>query len=197
MAGCAFRQSRHDDESQPAKPDRVRRVLVVLASSLDEYAEMLAFVAEAFQGSDQEDIRIRPHPEFPFSLTLAPQLAGIRYHVSSGSLSEDLCWADVVMYASSTVSMESVVRGIPVIYVDVGHVINADPLFERTDGLKWAPQQPADVRPCLRAMESLTAEDYQRRFEADRAHIDQYLQPPDEHRIQTLVEIARCQKSFA
>ncbi len=171
-----------------------RRVLVVLASSVDEYVEMLTFVAEAFHDDGQREIRFRPHPEFPFSsaqrlVAVPPQFT---YHVSAESLSADLLWADVVLYASSTVSMEAVARGIPAMYVDVGHALSADPLFDRTNGLRWAVAQPAEVLSCLNVIESLSAVEYERRARIDQDYVDQYFLAPDEDRIQALMEAVRC-----
>ncbi len=200
--GCALRQARNSDAAIPVKPAQLRRVLVVLASSVGEYVEMLMFVADAFRAggavegnSDvQREVRVRPHPEFALAsaLRVTSLPADFAYHASTGSLADDLAWADVVLYASSTVSMEAVVRGIPVIHVDVGHALNADPLFGRTHGLRWAVQRPADVAPCLRAIEALSEPDYLQRFNTDRAYVDEYLVPADAQRIQTLVETARC-----
>lgn len=192
--GCAFRQGRAASATEGRDPGPVRRVLVVLASSVDEYVEMLTFVAEAFHEDRQREIRFRPHPEFPFSsaqrlVAVPPRFV---YHVSAESLSADLLWADVVLYASSTVSMEAVARGIPAMYVDVGHALSADPLFDRANGLRWAVARPADVLPCLDAIGTLSAAEYQQRARADRDYVDQYFLVPGEDRIQALMEAVHC-----
>jgi len=195
--GCAFRQGQARDAAEPVRSHTLRRVLVVLASGIEEYVEMLAFVADAFCGSGPEELRFRPHPEFPFAVAerLVPASRGIRYDVSTGSLQDDLRWADVVVYASSTVSMEAVARGIPVIHADVGHALNADPLADRTGGLRWAVARPADVLPCLRAINSLSDAEYRQRALADRDYVDRYFLVPDEDRIRTLLEAVRCRTS--
>ena len=192
--GCALRQNRPTETSVPTKPERLRRVLVVLASSVAEYVEMLMFVAETFRDA-QREIRVRPHPEFPLAsaLRLMSLPADFVYQASSGPLTDDFAWADVVLYASSTASMEAVVRGIPVIHVDVGHALNADPLFGRTSGLRWAVRCPADMSGCLNEIESLSQADYEQRLRIDRTYVDAYLVPADEQCIHTLVKAVRCQ----
>lgn len=192
--GCAFRQGERDAAAFVRRP-ALRRVLVVLASGLDEYVEMLAFVADAFHGAGPEELRFRPHPEFSFAVAegLVPASRGIRYDVSTGSLQDDLLWADVVLYASSTVSMEAVARGIPVIHADVGHALNADPLVDRTDGLRWTVAEPADLLRCLTTIDALSDTEYRQRAQVDRQYVDRYFLAPDEDRIRTVLGAVRCQ----
>ena len=77
-------------------------------------------------------------------------------------------------------------------YVDVGHALSADPLFDRANGLRWAVARPADVLPCLDAIGTLSAAEYQQRARADRDYVDQYFLVPGEDRIQALMEAVHC-----
>jgi len=79
-------------------------------------------------------LKIRFHPEFGVAdldsrrkkdLSEAP-----RIEVSIGStLDDDLKEADICMYWGSTVALEALAHGIPLIHFDTGYPMNYDPLF--------------------------------------------------------------------
>ena len=188
--GCALRQNGNGEGTPRTKPTRVRRVVVVLASSLDEYVEVLAFLAEAFIRTDDYEIRIRPHPEFNLESAdrLIQETTRMWYHVSSGSLAADLAWTDVVLYASSTVGMEAVAMGIPAIYLDLGQVMNADPLANRPDGLSWKVGSQSELLTRLQRIEVMSEDEFVQRHRSDCGYVGQYLVPPTTQRIQALME---------
>lgn len=90
-------------------------VRVLLAPSFDLGAEapMLASALAASDGLPGAELRLRDHPVAKLSETPAYEDARGRVPLSTGPLADDLAWADVVLYTSSTVAEESVLAGVP------------------------------------------------------------------------------------
>src|SRR3989338_8033265 len=78
----------------------------------------------------------------------------LRFNEDRGPVDMAFSQADVVLYASSTMGLEAVRRGIPVVCLDLGIFLNPDPLHDLTS-LKWAARDPESLRRALRAISSL------------------------------------------
>ncbi len=188
--GCALRQHRPLQTAARVRPDRMRRVLVALASSVEEYVETILFLEEVRRGGASHQIRLRPHPEFPIeeAQRVLPSVTWDAYDISQGPLAEDLAWADVVLYASSTVGFEAVSQGLPAIHLQLNQILNSDPLFGVDDCLKWTVQSPAQLASVLQAIELLSLEQFAQRQQQGRNLADQYFLPVTQERLQKLVE---------
>ncbi len=90
-------------------------VRVLLAPSFDLGAEipMLEAALEAAAGVPGAELRLRDHPAAKLSATAAYAASGGRAPLSSGTLADDLDWADAVLFVSSTVAEEAVLAGVP------------------------------------------------------------------------------------
>ena len=154
-------------------PARIRNILVVLATSQREYNVTPAFVERALVDLDSEfEVRVRTHPSLP-ELDFEETIILTR---SNNALVEDLDWADVVIYSSSTVAMEAVFSGIPVIYVDNGEFLDTDPLLE-FDGLKWTVQDPKQLVTVLNEIFNLSPKFLENRRKIGKDYVNRYLKP--------------------
>ena len=104
------------------------------------------------------------------------------YSVDSGSLTESFEKSDVVLYASSTVGMEAVSKGIPAIYMDLGNVLNSDPM-SMWDELKWTVSDPKELVPTIRSIAALPEEEFRERQRKGQAYINSYLKPVTEENL--------------
>ena len=178
--GCALRQG-GSGPGGVLKPrtSRVSHVVVALATSLHEYILTLGFLEEALREQPGRAVRIRPHPTIPLD-TAMRSLPGGRVHfsysVSAGTVAEDLDWADVVLYASSTIGLEALRSGRPSIYLDLGDILDTDPMGPWQE-FKWVACEPGDLRKIFAEMESLSDRDYEARQLKAQAYVDAYLYP--------------------
>jgi len=108
------------------------RLLLALSSSRRELIEATNALCDLGKVRRDIEIGVRPHPEFPLSLLPA----GLRESVNdrmkdlSGTpLAENLDWCDAVVYVSSTVALESLMVGKPVINLRVSDPVDPDPLL--------------------------------------------------------------------
>ena len=195
-AGCALRQPRTGDAKLRARRSaRVVRVLLALATNLNEYVLSLAFLDEAFVATglcdnDGRMLRIRPHPTIALQEAVQLRPNGqtrFAYEVSTGPVAEDLTWADVVLYASSTIGLEAVGLGVPAVYLDLGDILDTDPMGGWTD-LKWIAREPKDLAGVLTAIEALSDQQYLERQRKGQAYVDAYLAPVTDRALQVFCE---------
>jgi len=184
-ASCALRQPILTRQTLPERRKPLNHILIVLASSAEEYRETLAFVDTALLQSDNFHVRIRPHPTIPITSTadFGDFRAVIPFSVSTSSLDEDLYWADVVIYCSSTVGIEAIAKGIPVIHVDIGSFIDNDPMFGCAI-LKWDILKYQDLIPTIKDIETIPDDQFKSIQEAALAYSRDYLTPVDTDLIQ-------------
>jgi len=194
--GCALRQQKVSSAAlRVRRATRVTQVLLALATNLNEYVGALGFLEDAsattgFCRHDGRALRIRPHPTI--SLNEAVQLmpeGRIHFHytVSAGTVTEDLAWADVVLYASSTIGLEAVGLGVPAVYLDLGGILDTDPMGGWTN-LKWIAREPKDLAGVLAEIEALSEQQYQERQRTGQAYVGAYLAPVTNHALQVFCE---------
>ena len=176
---CALRQGQ---TNPPWKSHRNRvdcRLLVALSTSLEEYVGLLSFLNTAFSVGSSFEVRIRPHPElFPLEAALTiVQLSEPQFFTeSTGPLLEDLVWADMILYTSSTVAMEGISLGIPAINVDLGDFLSRDPMPDWNE-FKWSVHDPAQLFETIRTIQDLPESEYRSRQAKGKEYATAYLQP--------------------
>jgi hypothetical protein len=175
---CALRQGQPAQARAKTGGAEGARVLVALATSLEEYVNTLSFLEQAFAGVDGYDVRIRPHPEIPLesAFALVPPKASQFFSESTGSLTDDLAWADVVLYASSTVGLEAVSSGIPAVYLNLGHFLDTDPMSGWSD-FRWSVKEPSELVKTVRCIRSLPKDRFEELQQKGREYVASYLSP--------------------
>lgn len=184
---CALRQPQDDDAPTRKQGKLITKVLVVLATSLEEYVNTLLFLEQAFADENRFDLQIRPHPSLmPLepALEIAPLARSDFYTQSTGSIVDALQRADVVLYASSTVCLQAAALGIPTVYVDLGFHVNTDPMFGWNE-FKWSVEEPSEVIAVIKQIESLTEETFNQRQQEGRDYAESYLQPVTSDRLES------------
>lgn len=131
VTGCALRQVW--EAPLPQKPFALERpkVLLSLSSSIGELISALAFMRQVKERLPGLELGVRPHINFPLR-TLPSELLGWvnrnAIDLSGTKLHENIAWADHTVYVSSTVALESLMVGRPVIYLKIDPS-NPDPLL--------------------------------------------------------------------
>jgi hypothetical protein len=110
---------------------------------------------------------------------------------SKATVAEELQNSDVVLYVSSTIAIEAIAVGLPVVYLDIGDFMNPDPLFDFSE-FKWSVTNPAQLGPTLKAIDGLTAANLEQRRAAGRAYALAYLRPADADGIAAFTNLLLC-----
>ena len=173
---CALRQA------LPTAPAAIRRtpvreLLLTLATSVTECARTLTLLEAALRDTRYR-LRVRAHPTIPIEAGV--RRAGLSrtdfFTTDEGALPESLAAADVVLYASSTVALEAIARGIPALYLDIEDILESDPMLGWSR-FRWAARRPAEVVGALQAIERLSDEEYAARQRDAMAYARRYLTP--------------------
>lgn len=187
-AGCALRQSSLSPDDHA--PRVSGRVLLALSSSRFELVAATEFMMRAVAARNDLQIGIRPHPEFPLSLLpdhLRKWVHDQANDLSGTPLQENLHWCSTTAYVSSTVALECLMLGKPVINLDLGEIVipdpvlNPPPLWQRVaDPLAFAAAlDAADAVPAeTRLSHVRQTREYMRAYfsPVTPAAIDQFLQ---------------------
>ena len=180
---CALRISLNAQPCQALEALKIRRVLLPLEGFYHVYP-MVAYVLEQLGQKEGYDVRIRTHPLLPwgqFEQKYHPHV--LRYGNVSISqkvpLKEDLEWADVVMYWSSTVSLEALMHGKPVIHYQMTPGLSFDPLFA-CDNFKWTINGQSKLTDLLFSIQTLGVEQVRLQQQGAKEYLARYFHPVNE-----------------
>lgn len=183
-AACALRPPFPPSSEPRAREARLTKILVALATNHDEYVRILVFLEQAFSGTSDFEVRVRPHPVIPIepALKAISLPSGGVFTLSGGTLQEDLGWASVVVYASSTVGLEAISLGLPTINVDLGNFLDEDPMLGWSE-FKWQVTEPSGLINAIKQIESLAEPEFLRLQQAGKEYAVAYLKPVTEDRL--------------
>ena len=186
--GCALRQ--HWGAAVPVggRIDTPVRILLALSSSRLELVSALSF----FRGVAHDQmagiqLMVRPHPEFPLSqlpIALANWVEAQCIDATGTALAENLQWCDIVAYVSSTVALETLMRGKPVVNIDIKEALNTDPIIGEIR-FHARVRDVQGIQNFVESLRTLDEETYRAMAEEALRYVQSYLIPatPDAVRV--------------
>ena len=189
-SACALRQSQPASFRARESRCEITKILVALATSLREYVDTLVFLEQAFGPDHSYELRVRPHPilSIESALEIAPLARQDFFSTSLGSLEDDLEWADVVLYASSTVGLQAVSLGIPAVHLDLGDFLNTDPMFDWKE-FKWSVKEPSELVPSFKDIDSIPDAFFAELQRKAKDYAYDYLRPTAPSRLRIFSEV--------
>lgn len=187
--GCALRQSiAPKPDAKAIDPKGDINILVALASNLDEYVRTINFLDEACLKNNYK-IKLRPHPSIDLNRALKiNKPKNLKFTIDKGAkLNDAITASDIIIYSSSTVAIEAIASGKPVICVDAGEYINTDPLFAFSL-FKWDCKDPKDLCGVIENIVSLRGEDLRKKREAGVSYARDYFCLPDDESLKPFFE---------
>jgi len=158
------------------------QVLVVL-EGVKEVLPLVRYVLANASTCPLARFTFRAHPVLPFERIASrlayrpPRLRGVQ--VSTGkSLTEDLEACDVVLYWGTTVALQAILAGKPVIHFRQNDIFSFDPLFN-LEAFKWTVDASTNLQVCLEAIRALADEDYYASQEKAAEYVRNYFHPVD------------------
>jgi surface carbohydrate biosynthesis protein (TIGR04326 family) len=188
-AACALRPAFLPLYEPKRREPHLSKILVALATNQDEYVRVLVFLEQAFSGVSGYEVRVRPHPVIPFEPALkAASLSSTSFfHVSSGTLQEDLRWANVVLYASSTVGLEAISLGVPAINLDLGNFLDEDPMLGWSE-FRWPAIEPCELVKTIKHIETIPEDEFRALQQKGQEYATAYLKPVTEKGLRSFLE---------
>jgi hypothetical protein len=188
--GCALRQKREEPVPPSPAAGGKPRVLLALSSSTAELIRSVQFLKSARELTDGFELGIRPHPEFPLSRlpgALAEWVRGHALDMSATPLAENIAWCNVTAYVSSTVALETLMAGKPVVNIHILEVLPSDPVLG-TAPFHWHARTPSEFARTLEEIAVLQPSDYDRGSAGARAYIQDYLRPVSDDCLAALLD---------
>jgi len=141
VKGTAIRYKHLSNLEQKTEPLNTVKPRIAITPSIDKFeANSLVWLAfKAFENQDNMNIIIKCHPFHPFKKISNDLKLKIPKHftVSEERLDKLLPKTDVLLYTSSTTSVEALVMGVPIVNVNSANFIDLDPL-SYDSGLRYS-----------------------------------------------------------
>ena len=200
VAGCAWRFEALKSW-RPRDSARWTGNILVILEGLSSMTQLIRFMQRALEGQTQVKARFRAHPQYPLEWLLKECSLSLEGHATLSetpykSLKEDLEAADLVVYKGTTGSIEAGYVGIPLIHVKTPNLLTDDPLFEVTE-LKRTVSDPKEFIPAVKALTSMSPEEFRRSLAAFRRYVEDYLTQPDEENLSVFMPDSAKEPSFA
>jgi hypothetical protein len=161
----------------------MRNILIAMEGQLEAFG-MVRYAMNQSRGEQGSYIfRIRTHPFLPwkaYERRFRVDLSDVPgFELSPGtSLEEDLRWADIVMYWSSTVALETLMMGKPVLHFDQRTILRYDPLFE-CPYFRSVVREDTPLREIIQGFEKMSLPEWVHHQEEARRYIQNYFHPVD------------------
>lgn len=166
------------------------RILVALEGVTECY-RLVNFVFNGLKDTKDYKVEIRTHPERPFNkikndLSFNIDLYDNFSTSNQKTLMDDLNANDILIYWGSTVSLEALMMGLPVVHVDLNDLVSVDPLFD-CGYLKWAISEPKELLRVISEIYGLPKESYIDQYSKARAYIEKYLQKSNDEKLKEFI----------
>ena len=195
---CALRfEYLFDIETRPRS--RSNRILVALEGVFDVY-HLVNYVLRELKEATDYQIKIRSHPALPLQSImhmLNYDFASLPHVCLSEntSLQEDIDESDIVIYWGSTVALEALLMGKPIIHYDSGDVLSYDPLFE-CSFLKWIVNTNENLLNVIENIYGLTDEEFELQLSHAKEYLDDYFYRITEERLDKFIPTLRVEPAY-
>ncbi len=187
LPGCALRYEYLYRDSILTR-NFSKKILVPLTISIEESVEIINFVQEGVKETEYIPI-YRCHPVVSFDSIKAKFDNNIKgkYEVSlDNSLIKDLKNCGQLIYTVTTVCMEALMLGLPVIHIDLKEPINGDPLFE-CDFLRWVVKKPKEISKVLDEIKNQNDEQFLSQQKAARDYLKEYFKEVNDENLEVFL----------
>ena len=168
------------------KRNQIRNILLALEGILDVH-KMVNYTLRELSHHEKFNLIIRTHPllswekiESRITFDIS-KLSNVSISTNP-SILDDLANTDVCIYWGSTVALEALSIGIPVIYFDMNTVLDYDPLFELKN-LKWVVGENDSLDKVIMQINGLSDDEYQYQVGRAQEYIDRYFHPVTEENL--------------
>jgi len=164
----------------PSERYRTGNILLAL-EGIEKVYHMVDYVLKELKDNKRYRATIRTHPVLPWSYFQKKFGYDLSTHsnitVSEGkSLYDDIQTADIVMYWGTTVAVEALSVGKPVIHFDMGSTLSFDPLFE-CSSLRWKVSESEALGPVIEEIYALSNNEFETQRKQALAYLGEYFYP--------------------
>ncbi|MBU2511639.1 hypothetical protein KJ966_09870 [bacterium] len=177
---CALRYDYlHNSNFSDLKKSRINQVLIPLEGDKDVIS-LVEYVKEQSIFLKDRTFKFRAHPSLPFerlSAMMNWENVPKNIEISQGtSVLEDIENCDTVLYWGTTVALEAIMAGKPVIHFDRGDLLSFDPLFD-LDAFKWQVDKSQELLSIIDQIECIPIDEYKDLHTIARDYVKNYFFP--------------------
>lgn len=182
---CALRSA--DIPLEPVGRKRKGNILLVLGGFPSRAVDTVNFTYRAMQNVNKYNIILRCHPalsldHFKKKLDFDISIWGILSLSKKNDVMDDLHEADMVIYDASTISLEAISMGIPIIHIALNDIISFDPVINCTH-LKWVVKYEKDLPGAIENIYQLSDDEYTGEQTKAREYVKNYLHKVTDDRL--------------
>jgi hypothetical protein len=184
-SGCALRQKWSEPYPRNVRKKAVN-ILLALSSSKFELIQSVKYFQEIIQSNSNIKLGIRPHVTFNIDLLphdLSVWVKECALDLSDSSLDENLKWCDITVYVSSTVALESMMRGKPIININIGDYLSPDPVLGNPE-FYFVANDAKEFLNYVDEISILSKTEYEYKRNKSIEYVKQYLSPISDDAIQ-------------
>lgn len=162
--------------------------LLVAFGGIKEEVTLLNYALEQAEEIPSVVFRVRNHPAFALNQLLKLSLWSNKVlpknveESNSLKVIEDIKLCDAVLYWGTTVSLEALMVGKPIIQFDRGDILNYDPLFEFKK-FKWQVWNGLSLKDTIQEIQEIPDFQYRELQKQGRQYIEEYLYPVTPERL--------------
>lgn len=186
--GCALRQD-YLFGLKGMKMDGTKDIFVPMSILLEDAVKVIKFLFSAGMEKYEGKIYLRFHPRL--SVEKVSERLGFdlpkNFIISENPpISEEIRRAGVILYTWTTVCLEALKMGRPVIYLDVNYPLDVDPLFE-CDNLKDKCSDPELLIDKIERLAGLDEKTYKNEYDKALEYLDEYFIPVTENNMAVFI----------
>ena len=177
QAGISLRHNLETRFEKRSFDTKNAKLLFAFSSSYSEISKTIEFLQPILVKHPDLICRFRNHIDFQFKQLDKSNLNWIERYVEKGprnSLLEDLQWANVVVYVSSTVALEALSCGLPVLWLEID-LLNSDPLLIKDVPYRWKCHESNDFYNNLQQIANLSDFDRKNLQQQSSLYVNSYL----------------------
>ena len=201
-AGCALRYETLQELSLLSRKishDKApgKFIILVAFGGSDEEVPLLNYALEQAEEMPDVFFLMRTHPAFPFDKLLRlsrwknKNLPKNVEESLNSNVIEDIKACNAVLYWGTTVSLEALMLGKPIIQFDRGDFLNYDPLFDFIE-FKWQVSKESPLNNALNEIQNLPDTRYVELQKRGRKYVEDYFYPVTKDRLSLFLPNADC-----
>jgi len=180
-SGCALRQE-YINVFQTLTRGKLKTIMVPLTMVRKECLKIIDFLAKSKLSDKGYSVILRFHPLFVYN-SLKKDLPqglpeGFTVNIEKSAV-EAIGKADIVAYTWSTVAVEALKLGLPVVHLNILKPLRVDPLFQ-CPGLKFQVENPEGLADTIEKIYGLRDEQFLKERSLSLEYLKGYFLPVDE-----------------
>lgn len=189
--GCALRYHSllEKNISNEKEKNKTYNILIGTAASIDESVRVIDFVYNTIK-KEKYTITFRPHPLLSFD-KIKEKIdfeLGTNFKVSTKkNVTEDINNSDIFIYTQTSLCIEAIMTGTPLIYLDIDEIYNDDPLFQ-CESLKWQVSQKKELLSTINKIYNMSSDDFKKQYKSAKNYLEKYFYPITEERLNVFIE---------